>query len=1076
MMDRMFDPDVIAGFIQEANGYLPDILENIEDYLKNRSSVEKLEEAYRYTHTIRGAASMLGFAELSEVAGRLEAIMLELGGGQLTISRDTALKLRQEAVHLANQLDEVSGVALTSTPVAKADLAVGAVLETRPQPVSQMLPLTGDVLELPDLTDSFTAAATEIEFSDLAAGLEVRLSVPEVPLQVESAPADFITVSELSAAPVPLRRNLSPLPHAPTEVRSGSHFGAESSAELAEVFALEAEVHLLRMNSALQELDQEPGNREQIQAIRRSAHSLKGAAAMIGFREITRLAHRLEDLLDLVYEGRVSISREIQRLMFVSTYVLEDLVSGREVADRLELLYADYAALLDAVPAGPESPASETSAIETPSPDPELVRAKPENEAAAEQKSQTASAARADSEVQAAALPLTEAQLAAAQDVRNSQFIRLPIARVDELVRLATELVMMRTAFEQRMSDFARQIDELRSNSDRLRRVSIQLETESETGLPGAPAQSVAPGAGQAALLTQCGFEAPEFERCAEFHLLSRELAEASSDAGTVNHELRRLYGDFEGLLTRQNRLYRDIQDRLMRLRLVPLTTLATRLHRTVRNVAAQQGKQVELIITGDETELDKAVLEELADPLQHLLRNAVDHGLEAPAQRLALGKTEKGWIRISAYGEGAQVVIRVHDDGSGLNPEKLRAAAVRHGFAASPEEVAQLSVEELWSLIFLPGFSTCQQVSEISGRGVGMDVVQSTVRRLKGSISVESQAGAGTTFTIRLPMLSAVSRALIVKSGGQTYAIPLGSVTQILRVDESAVDRSGQSPVISLNGQEVPLLRLSSLLNPETAGQHLSERQSALIFRIDGRQVALTVDQITGGREIVTRNLGGHIRRLHGVAGATIMGDGSVVLILNIPELLSSVWREPAGGRAGTTSPLNSPVTGAAIETPAFATEPEARNAANEPELAVFAAADISQPDDEFTVMVIDDSPSARRISSDLIRKAGWNVIQARDGLEALELLQDSKVRPDLLLLDIEMPRMDGYQLLAALRAQAGWRNLPVVMVSSRANARHRQKAMELGAIDYLLKPWQEDLLISRIGRLISEARAKKS
>jgi chemosensory pili system protein ChpA (sensor histidine kinase/response regulator) len=933
-------------------------------------------------------------------------------------------------------------------------------MEPLPQPAGQRLPLTGDVLELPDLTDPF-AAAPEIELPELAAGVEAQLSAPAVP--PPTAPADLAAAPELSALPVPAVLSESqPAADASPEVRPGSPFGAESSAEMAEVFTLEAEVHLLRMNSALQELDQQPGNRDLIQAIRRSAHSLKGAAAMIGFREITRLAHRLEDLLDLVYEGRLSISREIQRLLYVSIDVLGDLISGRAVTDRLARLYADYIALLEAVPVGHKAGGPEMTSVEAAPPAPEPVSAKPEGETAAEQRSQPASAARTGSEAHAA-LPLTEAQLAAAQDARNSQFIRLPIARIDDLVRLATELVVMRSAFEQRMRDFARQIDELRSNSDRLRLVSTQLETESE-------------GLGQAALPTQgpTGFDAPESERCTELQLLARELAEVGSDAGTVSHELRRLYGDFEGLLTRQNRLYRDIQDSLMRLRMVPLTTLATRLHRTVRNVAAQQGKQVELVITGDETELDKAVIEELADPLQHILRNAVDHGLETPAQRLALGKAEKGWIRISAYGEGAQVVIRVHDDGSGLNAEKLRAAAVRHGFVAGPEEAAQLSGEELWALIFLPGFSTCQQVSEISGRGVGMDVVQSTVRRLKGSISVESHTGAGTAFTIRLPMIPAVWRALIVKSGGQTYAIPPGHVTQILRVDEREVERIGLSPVISLNGCAVPLLRLSSLLNPGAAGPQPGERQSALILRIDGRQFALAVDQIIGGREIVTRNLGRHIRRLHGVAGATIMGDGSVVLILNIPELLSGDRREPAE-KAGTAAPLNLPAAGAALETPAFATEPEAQMAANEPEGAAFAPADTLQPDDEFTVMVIDDSPSVRRVSSDLIRNAGWNALQARDGLEAMELLQSSNVRPDLLLIDIEMPRMDGYQLLTALRAQAVWRNLPVVMMSSRASARHRQKAMDLGATDYLLKPWRDEILLGLIRRLISETRARQ-
>lgn len=1002
MIERKFDPDVIAGFIEEASGYLPEILQGIEAYLRNRSSVDPLETACRYTHTIKGAASMLGFDPLSSVAARLEEMIHDLGG-QLTLSRDAAQHLRETAAQLSECLDDVARsrsltVASGLVPLSRVDLAPGQMM-TEPESKGPQS--------------------------------EARPELPES--QAPAAPAEqHDDILEVTAGP-------------------------DWSQELADVFTLEAEDHLRRLNTALRDLAAQPDDREPLRVIRRSLHSLKGAAAMVGFREITGLAHRCEDLLDLLCDGRLEPTPELRQLLAASTDVLEEMLLGRADEQKVRQLYAGYAQALK--PAGAalvmNEAQAETASVTSSEPD-AVSLAEPAPESLNTRSMPDQAQPVNDSLVES----LPEATAKTAPDTAASQatqFVRVPIARLNELGNLASELVIVRTAFEQRLADFARQLEDLRFGSERMRHISSTLETEYEAAmLCGNNSRRKSVNS------TTHGFDELEFDQYTEFHLLSRELSEVTCDVQAMRQELTALAGEFDSLLGRQRRLSSDLQDRLMRLRLVPLSTLATRLHRTVRNVAAQQGRQVELLFSGEDTQLDKTVIEELADPLQHILRNAVDHGIETPEQRLLLGKPARGRIHIAAWSEGAEVMIQIRDDGRGLDAERLRDAAVRHGLVSSRDEAARMSDEELWSLIFQPGFSTCRQVSEISGRGVGLDIVQSTVRQLKGSITVETQPGLGTAFIIRLPMTMAVMQALLVKSGGQTYAIPLSSVTQILRVEPEAVQCAEDSPALNLNGQRTWLLWLTTLLRSGAVCNGNFENQIALILRIGGQQVGLLVDQIIGGREIVVRSLGTHLRRMQGVAGATLMGDGSVVLILNVPELVPErLTRKP--GDAFTAALTTGPGAQAG-EAEAFASQSEPAEIGCRFANECGETAEAARP---LTVMIVDDSPSTRRISASLLSRCGWTAIQSRDGIEALEALQHAAQLPDLMLLDIEMPRMDGYQLLAAVREQPALCHLPVVMVTSRASARHRQKALELGATDYLVKPWQDDVLISLVRRI---------
>jgi len=772
--------------------------------------------------------------------------------------------------------------------------------------------------------------------------------------------------------------------------------------ELLAVFTLEAEDHLRTISGLLPVLNERPGDKELLQQIRRAAHTLKGSAAMVGFQSLTRLAHRMEDLLDSLFEGGRPVTPEVIALLVASTYALEELAAGQNPSQTLQGIYASYDKVLAGAEWQDETPA-EPGANK-------------------------------------------QASVAQAALQRAEQFVRVPLERLDELVRLVSELVISRSVLEQQLNAQQHQINELQLSTDRLQHSVARLEggykaralrEGRQLRLAAAPGKRAEARSGPAVGLLRAGssdgeFDELEFDRYTESHLVLRALSENTADLGTIGNELARLAGNLESQLNRQAQMSRELQDRLMRVRMVPLSHLASRLRRTALGVARAQGKQIEVILQGADTELDKTVLEELAEPLLHLLRNAADHGIEAPAVRRQLGKPECGIIRVQARNDGNQVVIEIQDDGAGIDRDAVRGQALDGQFL-SEEEASRLGDDALLELLFLPGFSTASEVTEVSGRGVGLDIVKAKVQMLKGSVALASQAGQGTTCTIRLPMTLAIMKALLVKTCGQTFALPLASILQIDRLDILCGSKPGNrpdAPTLEIHDKHYPRLDLGHALRLRPIQAETNLRSPVLLLNAGGTEVAVVVDQLLGGREIVVKHLGSHLRRVHGISGATILGDGSVVPILNPADLV----REPQRPRQDRPAVML----------------PPARQ--------------------ELVVLVVDDSPSVRRAASKLLQSLGWTVLLARDGLEALEQLHQIPDLPDLLLVDIEMPRMDGYELIATLKAQLAYAHIPTVMVTSRAGAKHRAKAEEVGADGYLVKPYQEDELLAVIRDLVPQ------
>jgi chemosensory pili system protein ChpA (sensor histidine kinase/response regulator) len=987
-MARTVDREILLGFIEEARGYLPRLLNDLGDYQSDPGQLDALEEAHRLFHTIKGAAAMVGIAGLSHIAYFGEEACEELASGQLLPGDETFTVLRKT--------------------VTCIELYLNGFTKGKLDERSLLAEITYAYRRLRGLPDAEDAAALETAL----AGIEKAPAFPaEAPAPgVDSAPPAQ-PVAGLTQTPVAIETTL------PEDV----------SPELLEVFTLEAEDHMRTLGTLIAGLAQQPDQAAWLKEMRRVVHTLKGTSGMVGYRAVTQLTHRMEDLLDVLREGNGPVPADMQEVLFASADILEDLLAGKADEGSLRALYARYEALLgssaspltsgavELKPARKLAPLGAEKVIDLS----ELTPVIPEGQ-------------EDEGDGSTPGLKLTSPAASKA-----TQVVRVPLERLDEMVRLVSELAISRTAFEQQMLDFIRMTQDLRISSERLRRISATIDTQYETVAMSAwgggreKTAEVLPG--EVWRQGTPGFDALEMDRYTEFHRLTRELAETSNDIKATGNELHTLIGDFDTILNRQGRLSGEIQDKLMRTRMVPLATLATRLHRTVRVLAQAQSKLVDLVLEGENIELDKTMLEEMADPLMHLLRNAVDHGIEPPALRQVIGKPERGLIRLRAYYEGNQIIIQISDDGAGLEPEILRASAVSGGYV-SEADAPNLPPEELYALIFLPGFSTSSQVSEVSGRGIGMDVVKTSVHKLKGTITLDSTPGKGITFTIRLPMTLAITRALLVQANGETFAIPLGAITQILRMGQEDFERVGNEPVVRVGKKVYPLLRLADVLHLKQTDEETRKSLPVLIINAGSKQIALRVDRLLQQRDIVIKTLGSHLRQVRGVTGATLMGDGSVVLILNPAELTG----ESSTGTGRTWNAPNRPVT-----------RSEALN-----------------------VMIVDDSPSVRRVISNLVKNAGWQPTTAKDGLDALQIIQQGATLPDLILLDIEMPRMDGYELTATLKAQEAYRAIPIVMLTSRAGEKHRQKAFEVGVSEYMVKPYQDELLLETIRHLAGHAR----
>ncbi|OQX25176.1 MAG: hypothetical protein BWK80_16990 [Desulfobacteraceae bacterium IS3] len=806
--------------------------------------------------------------------------------------------------------------------------------------------------------------------------------------------------------------------------------------ELLESFYEEAEGHFQDLGRSLGILESQvsipcpisPEHREIIRQIRRSVHTLKGAASVVGVPNVSSFAHSAEDLLDWLYETAREITPEIIAVLASSADLLESLAAHPENAHEPEALALreKFGRIADrgdgAAPSGDESYDSPLPDQMTPDPEP----------------------------LNPAAVPSSLSS--------QPSTLRVSMDRLEEMSALTGELTIALSAFDQGMDAFRNAVSEIELARERLKDIARDMEigyevrslgrltpvnrkmkyTEGRDALPRASVQG-----------DYEDFDALELDRYSELNLIIRTLNESAVDVGAISTQLATLHSEFDGNITRQRVLLGELADKMMRIRMTPMQAITNRLRRTVRDVSSKLGKNIRLIIEGEDIELDREIWEKMTDPLMHLLRNAADHGIESPQQRTVSGKPPAGILKLAGSREGNQVVIRISDDGAGLNREAIRKTAVSSGF--SEKTVAEMSEEELTSLIFLPGFSTRREISEISGRGVGMDAVKQNIAELKGDIRVFSQEGKGTRFTVRIPITLAVIRGLLFTAGGHKYALALNEIKEIIRIGPDDVIPGPPQETVIISDEVMPLYHGATLLNIAkgsgvrgTGSFYQGGGGLVLVVRAGDRLAALVIDTLEGQREIVIKSMGTHLRYVKGVSGVTVMGDGSVVPILNCSDLFTS-------GQRSEVSPLSSHPSAL---TPQQIQRSEVRGQRS--------ATSALTPQ---RIMIVDDSVSIRQVVTRLMEEQGWSVQTAKDGIDALEKLRESM--PDLIVLDIEMPRMNGYEFLNALRVQPAYRDIPVIMLTSRAVAKHRDKALSLGAKGFITKPYNNEEFIALIQEL---------
>ncbi len=738
---------------------------------------------------------------------------------------------------------------------------------------------------------------------------------------------------------------------------------------------------------------EETTNPEFLNNLLRHLHTLKGGARMAGMNSLGEFTHNFETFLIGLQQNPVDLNAQFfsllnQRQDEITRRVgiYSKMASGDVSEDELSSLTKDVS--------------GET-----------VVAAPDEQVSTDEPKQETKEAPARDDTAKAA--------------TQSQEMVRVSADLLEELEGLAGESSIIRGRVEQQITDFGESLQEMEDTIHRIRDQVRRLEIEAESRETLIRSQSS----------EDSEYDELEMDRYTMLQEISRTLNESSSDLLDLKETLVNRSRDTETLLHQQARIGSELQEGLTRTRMVPFARLIPRLRRIVRQISAEIDKSVRFDAFNIEGELDRNVLERIIAPLEHMLRNSVDHGIESAEIRKAAGKPEEGRISLRISREGGYVILDVSDDGGGINVDAVRSKAIERGLMT---EDSSLTDNDIMQFILNAGFSTATKVTQISGRGVGMDVVVSEIKSLGGSISIDSTLGVGTEFTIRIPFTVSINRALMVVVKEETYAVPLNTIEGIVRVSPYELEAYYQpdAPMFEYAGQPYHLDYMGKLLEksevPDFAGQVAP--LPVLLARSGDSAVAIQVDRVIGSREVVVKTLGPQFNGVGGVAGATVLGDGRVVIILDVMALVRT--HEIRGAESGSESLV----------------EPEAKVR---------------------TIMIVDDSVTVRKVTSRLMERQGWEVATAKDGLDAVNQLQD--FYPDVVLLDIEMPKMDGFEVLKRVRHDERLKDLPIIMITSRTGEKHKQEALELGVNRYLGKPFQEANLLSTIEEVISEASSAK-
>ncbi len=822
--------------------------------------------------------------------------------------------------------------------------------------------------------------------------------------------------------------------------------------EILQDFLVESFELIEQLDQDLVELESRPDDLDLLNRIFRVAHTIKGASSFLNFDVLTHLTHHMENLLNMARHGDLIIDPDVMDVILESIDLMKALlIRIRDSGEDSGLEIEPCVLRLDAVANGTSIPASHTPAPQAetkPEPIPEPLASVSEEEDYS---------GMSEEEV--------EAEIERLIAVRQAEDAAKRAA--SSTASVSTEDEDYSGMSEEEVEAEIERLLALRQAEDAAKRSGKPSEPEEKkveaapAPVPAAPTPSPAPKIEPATPIKATpdpkktepkedaenrGGSAVEqtirvdVKRLDHLMNLIGELVLGKNRLIKINDDVEERY-EGEAFLEELNQVVSivslvttDLQIAVMKTRMLPIGKVFNKFPRMIRDLSRELNKKIELEITGEETELDKSIVEEIGDPLVHIIRNSCDHGIETPETRLASGKEEGGIIQLKAYHEGNHIVIQIIDDGKGLDAEMLKLKSIEKGIITE-KEADSMSEKEAFGLIFRPGFSTAAQVTSVSGRGVGMDVVKTNIEKLNGMIDIDSEVGQGTSMKLKIPLTLAIIQALLVGVQEEYYAIPLASVLETVRISKDEIYTVESRSVMRLRDEVLSLVHIGDIFEVERVFDN-SEHAYVVVLGLAESKIGLIVDSLVGQEEIVIKSLGEYLKGIEGIAGATIRGDGGVTLIVDVAALMqmaksvkSTVGQEGSDGK-GRVNAKNSP--------------------------------------SDYVVMIVDDSKTDRMIMRKSMEPMGITIVEASDGVEALNLLKQGDHNFDGMLVDIEMPRMDGYTLAAEIKKYNKYKNLPLIAVTSRTGKADRMRGVESGMIEYITKPYSPEYLMSVVKRNI--------
>jgi len=1025
--------EIVEIFLEESEELLESIDQALEEWRASPDNLVSVARLQRDLHTIKGGARMAELPAIADVCHELETIYERLNNGRLDSQPGMFDLLQRGHDVLGSQIDDVkAGMPLSPATSLLADLR-GFI--------------DGEIVVDPEVSTTKADVAQESPIDQT-----VEPAITSVtPVEEDTADATQSFMAEAQAVAID-----------------------ESDREILEIFIDESSELHEGLDQALHDWEQDPSNMAAAEEAQRVLHTLKGGARLAGLLDIGDQAHDFESRIVRVQQGYLNADAEFFRQAHLTQDELAQKVekisammeSDQPVIlgeDRIETVAEDFVQPTLDMPV--EDPAADNTASDA-SALPDVVDpdnfeqlseqltgssgSDNETSAAAEvRESNVVPLRRAEPEADVtenvpapvattpklSGTPLVDVATAAQQVAARrapQELVKVSADLLDDLVNLAGETSIGRGRLEQQITDFSFTLEEMEGTLDRLRDQLRRLDMETE-------AQVLFRQERQGPDYED--FDPLEMDRYSTIQQLSRALVESASDLLDLKETLSDRTRDAETLLLQQSRINTELQEGLMKTRMVQFQRLVPRLRRIVRQVSQELGKQVDFRILNADGELDRTILERMISPLEHMVRNSVDHGVESVEERIAAGKPEMGLVQLEVGREGGDVVLTLRDDGKGINRAAVRAEAIERGLL-TPD--ARVSDHDLLQFILQAGFSTAKNVTQISGRGVGLDVVSTEIKQLGGSVEIRSEEGQGTLFEVRLPFTVSVNRALMVRTGDDLYAVPLNNIRGIVRASVKDLQALYEMPAserfYEYSGDKYSLEYLGHLLETDSQPKIAGTNMPLPVLLVNGPvPYALQVDSLLGSREIVVKTLGPQFASVMGVSGGTILGDGSVVIILDLPALIR---------------------THASIE------YQQARLLDNQ------LAEQRVEQDRPARIMVVDDSVTVRKVTTRLLERNGMEVITAQDGVDAMETLQDHM--PDLMLLDIEMPRMDGFELASLIRHDSRLKHIPIIMITSRTGDKHRERALSIGVNEYMGKPFQEEKLLSTMNGLLGVEAAE--